>query len=123
MSDPKFIILYVKSPAASARFYADLLGQPALEAAENFAMFEWHPGVMLGLWARHDVQPAATAATGAAEIAFSVANAEAVQQTHDAWAAKGLVIAQIPTTMDFGHTFVALDPDGHRLRVMAAPAT
>ena len=24
-----------------------------------------------------------------------------------------------PTDMDFGHTFVALDPDGHRLRVFS----
>lgn len=24
-----------------------------------------------------------------------------------------------PTTLDFGYTFVAIDPDGHRLRVCA----
>jgi hypothetical protein len=30
-----------------------------------------------------------------------------------------LKIAQAPTAMDFGMTFVALDPDGHRLRVFA----
>ena len=27
-----------------------------------------------------------------------------------------------PTAMDFGFTFVALDPDGHRLRVFAPGA-
>jgi len=32
-----------------------------------------------------------------------------------------LPIAQPLTQMDFGYTFVALDPDGHRLRVFAAP--
>jgi len=31
-------------------------------------------------------------------------------------------VAQKPVDMDFGHTFVALDPDGHRLRVFAAAA-
>jgi hypothetical protein len=30
-------------------------------------------------------------------------------------------MAQTPTEMDFGTTFVALDPDGHRLRVFATP--
>ncbi len=30
---------------------------------------------------------------------------------------RGLTIAQAPSDMDFGRTFVALDPDGHRLRV------
>ena len=33
-----------------------------------------------------------------------------------------LAIAQAPATLDFGHTFVALDPDGHRLRVFAPGA-
>ena len=36
--------------------------------------------------------------------------------------ASGLPIVQKPTAMDFGHTFVALDPDGHRLRVFAPGA-
>jgi hypothetical protein len=35
---------------------------------------------------------------------------------------RGLPIAQAPTAMDFGPTFVALDPDGHRLRVFATVA-
>ena len=38
---------------------------------------------------------------------------------HEAWSQRGLRIAQAPVGMDFGHTFVALDPDGHRLRVFA----
>ena len=29
----------------------------------------------------------------------------------------GLKILQTPTDLDFGRTFVALDPDNHRLRV------
>ena len=30
---------------------------------------------------------------------------------------KGVTILQEPVTMDFGRTFLAADPDGHRLRV------
>ena len=37
------------------------------------------------------------------------------------WAKRGLEIIQRPTEMEFGLTFVALDPDGHRLRVYALP--
>jgi predicted enzyme related to lactoylglutathione lyase len=40
-----------------------------------------------------------------------------VDAVHADWAARGLAIAQPPTELDFGRTFVALDPDGHRLRV------
>lgn len=121
MADPNFIILYVDSPAASAAFYAGLLGKPPVESSPTFAMFALESGVMLGLWSRRTVAPAATAA-GGGEIAFAVADKGAVRATHADWSGRGLTIAQAPADMDFGHTFVALDPDGHRLRVFAAPA-
>jgi catechol 2,3-dioxygenase-like lactoylglutathione lyase family enzyme len=122
MSEPNFIILYVDSAAASARFYADLLGKPPVESSPTFAMFALNGGVMLGLWSRSTVEPATAAPPGAGEIAFTVADNKAVKQTHAEWGARGLKIAQSPTDLDFGHTFVALDPDGHRLRVFAPAA-
>lgn len=123
MRDPNFIILYVDSPVASAGFYAELLGKPPIEAAPTFAMFALESGVMLGLWSKHTVEPAATAAGGGAELAFSVADNATVRAMHTDWVRRGLVIAQAPTDLDFGHTFVALDPDGHRLRVFAPSAS
>ncbi len=113
MFDPALIILYVDSPAASAEFYQRLLGRAPLEASATFAMFRCGP-INLGLWSRHTVAPAAQAAGGGGEIAFAVADVDA---THADWSARGLTIVQPPTDMDFGRTFVALDPDGHRLRV------
>ena len=61
MSDPNFILLYVDSPTASATFYTELLGHPPVEASPTFVMFALSSGVMLGLWSRHTVEPAATA--------------------------------------------------------------
>ncbi|CAN7249275.1 VOC family protein [Bosea sp. LjRoot9] len=119
MLDANFIILYVDSPLASARFYADLLGREPLDSSATFAMFALPSGIMLGLWSRHTVEPAAGAAGGGAEIAMTVADAAAVDAAHADWAARGLAILQVPTDLDFGRTFVALDPDGHRLRVFA----
>ena len=121
MPDPNFVILYVDSPAASAAFYADLLGKPALEASPTFAMFALESGVMLGLWSQHTVEPAATA-PGGGEIAFTVADIDAVRSVHADWRKRGLTVVQPPTRLDFGDTFVALDPDGHRLRVFAPAA-
>ena len=40
---------------------------------------------------------------------------------HADWAARGLPIDQAPTTLHFGRTFVALDPDRHRSQVFAPP--
>ena len=119
MPDPNFILLYVDSPAASAGFYADLLGKPPVESSATFAMFALESGVMLGLWSRRTVAPAATASPGAGELAFALSDNAAVDRTFADWHARGLTIAQEPTDLDFGHTFVALDPDGHRLRVFA----
>jgi predicted enzyme related to lactoylglutathione lyase len=42
-----------------------------------------------------------------------------VRATHADWLARGLDVLQPPTPMDFGFTFTAGDPDGHRLRVFA----
>jgi catechol 2,3-dioxygenase-like lactoylglutathione lyase family enzyme len=122
MPDPNFILLYVDSPPASARFYTGVLGKPPVESSPTFAMFALDNGVMLGLWSRHTAEPAPAAAAGACEIAFAVADKDAVSRLYAEWGARELRIAQAPTDLDFGHTFVALDPDGHRLRVFAPGA-
>jgi predicted enzyme related to lactoylglutathione lyase len=121
MSDFNFVLLYVENPGRSAAFYADLLGRPAAESSATFAMFAMASGVMLGLWGREGVRPAANA-PGGGEIAFAVESREAVDGRCADWRARGLNIVQPPTDMDFGRTFVALDPDGHRLRVFAPAA-
>jgi predicted enzyme related to lactoylglutathione lyase len=121
MSDPNFVILYVGNPTDSVAFYADLLGKAPVEASPTFAMFALESGTMLGLWAAHTVEPAATS-VGGAEIAFAVDGIDTVHSMHATWSAKGLRVVQAPTGMDFGFTFVALDPDGHRLRVFAPGA-
>jgi catechol 2,3-dioxygenase-like lactoylglutathione lyase family enzyme len=121
VADPSFILLYVESPAASAAFYADLVGRPPVESSPTFAMFALASGLMLGLWARHTVEPAASG-HGGGELAFAVADRDAVHALHADWSGRGLPVIQPPTDMDFGRTFVALDPDGHRLRVFAPTA-
>jgi catechol 2,3-dioxygenase-like lactoylglutathione lyase family enzyme len=119
MPSPSSIILYVESPAASAKFYTDILGRAPLEASPNFVMFALSDGMMLGLWARHDVMPAAVARGGAAELAVTVPDVAAVEAMHADWCRRSIPIVQLPTMMDFGYTFLAVDPDGHRLRVFA----
>jgi predicted enzyme related to lactoylglutathione lyase len=102
MTDPNFILLYVEDAARSAAFYQSLLGKAPAEASPTFAMFPLDSGVMLGLWG-----------------AFAVADDATVSARHKEWAAQGLTILQEPQRMDFGFTFTAADPDGHRLRVFS----
>ena len=117
MRSPNFIILYVDSPEASGAFYSKLLGREPVESSPTFVMFVLDNGFKLGLWSRHTVEPAPAAAGGGAEIVFALDTPAAVDATHAEWDGRGLEILQTPTDMDFGRSFVALDPDSHRLRV------
>lgn len=117
MFTPSTLLQYVRDVAASATFYGGILGKPPVEQSPGFALFLLGDGAALGLWQRDDVQLPVSAQAGAAELAMVVANPEAVQQMHDAWRALGVEILQAPVTLEFGHTFVGVDPDGHRLRV------
>lgn len=119
MRDPNAVILYVDSPERSAEFYATLLGRGPVESSPNWAMFVLGNGSALGLWSTRDAQPAPLARGGGAEVTFTLANDAEVEALHGEWASRGIGIAQAPTRMDFGYTFVALDPDGHRLRAFA----
>ncbi|WP_124350191.1 VOC family protein [Pseudomonas chlororaphis] len=112
-----YLLLYVDSPATSANFYSRLLDRPPVELSPTFALFILDSGLKLGLWARHDVEPAAQVTGGGGELALAVADKQSVDLLHGQWVESGVNIAQAPTTLDFGYTFVALDPDGHRLRV------
>ena len=118
MSDISFVLLYVENVAASEAFYARALGRRAVDSSPTFAMLPAGPGLMLGLWRRDGVAPKANA-PGGSEVAFALENDAAVDSAFAQWRERDARIAQTPTAMDFGYTFVALDPDGHRVRVFA----
>ena len=117
MTNPNLIIFYVKDPAESTPFYRDLLGREPTFAAPTFVAFSLGTGFNLGLWRRSSVEPQPSAIGNRGELGFMVEGVGAVEQHYKDWKARGLPIAQELTTMDFGQTFVVLDPDGHRLRV------
>ena len=121
MSNVRFILVYVEDVAASAGFYESILGRAAIESSPTFAMLPAGPDLMLGLWRRDGVRPAAASGPGG-EIAFTAASEAEVDAMHAHWIARGVAIAQAPTAMDFGYTFVAVDPNGQRLRVFAPRA-
>ena len=113
------ILLYVTNPDDSARFYARLLGQDPVQASPTFVLFMLPSGVALSLWARHEIVPATVVAGGGCEIGFRMDGAALVDATHADWQAKGAAILLPPTDLGFGRSFLAVDPDGHRLRVYA----
>lgn len=122
MITPSYFLFYVDRPEASAAFYSELLGLAPVELSPTFALFALPAGVKLGFWSRHTVAPASPVTGGGGEMAFALPDPAAVGACCAKWRDCGLAIIQEPVAMDFGFTFVALDPDGHRLRVFAPAA-
>ena len=112
-----FVLLYVSDPEESASFYAGLLGLPVLDRGPAFSMLKLREGVLLGLWRHDDVDPPAKPVSGGSEIAFILPRDADIDGLAAQWKARGVPILQAPADMDFGRTFTAADPDGHRIRV------
>ena len=119
MTHPNYVMLYVDNPPASARFYAALLSSDPVETSPTFALFALDTGLMLGLWSKHSVEPAPGAAAGSSEICLKLSDYDAVDTVCADWKQQDIPILLEPKTLDFGRSFVAQDPDGHRLRAFA----
>lgn len=109
-----YTLLFVANPQVSSLFYQRILNAKPVEESPTFVMFALANGVMLGLWSKYTAEPRVDAPAGALEICFPAENVDAL---YEEWGRKHVTVAQKPTDMDFGRTFVALDPDGHRIRV------
>ncbi|MFC5474761.1 VOC family protein [Paraherbaspirillum soli] len=117
MSSPNLIILYVSDPVKSIPFYRELLNRDPIASFPTYVAFALDGGFTLGLWASHRVNPAPPQTGNRTELAFTVADDAAVEVLHREWRERGVKIEQAPNADVFGLTFVALDPDGHRIRV------
>ncbi|MBV8048444.1 MAG: VOC family protein [Paludibacterium sp.] len=118
MAMPSHVVLYVDNPGASADFYSAVLEEMPVSASASFVLFEQDEGLRLGLWSRECVEPAATIAGGGAELVVVVEDEDAVDRRYEALSQRGLCIIQPPQDMEYGRSFVLLDPDGHRVRLM-----
>ena len=110
-----YLLLAVRDPLKSSELYSKLLGREPVEKAPTFVLYVLPTGLKIGLWLADEMDPKPLPA-GGIEISFTEESRDAVSATHDEWQKLGLNIVQAPTDMDFGFTFVAEDPDGHRLR-------
>lgn len=113
MASLGFVLLFVENPLKSALFYEDLLERKPMEESPTFVMFALDNGVMIGLWSKFTAEPEVASSAGASEICFP---SEDIEGLYEKWGRKRVTVAQKPTDMDFGRTFVVLDPDGHRIR-------
>jgi predicted enzyme related to lactoylglutathione lyase len=117
MQHPNYVLLFVENPVASAAFYGALFDCTPVKSSDKFALFDLSSGIRLGLWSRYDAEPLVISRGGGSELGLPVQDDDALHSLYADWKERGVAIVQPPTDMKFGRAFVALDPDGHRLRV------
>lgn len=117
MLTPNMILLYVKDPEKSATFYTSLLEHAPTVVYPTYAAFEFDNGLNLALWSTQAKDFVSSGSGQRSEIAFMVPDTNTVRALYDRWKAASVVIEQPLHEAVFGLTFVALDPDDHRIRV------
>ena len=117
MLNPNLVLFYVKSPIDSALFYEKLFEQPAVATFPSYAAFSFANGFTFGLWSTEAKDFVSAGSGSRSELAFMVSDIHEVHRLRDQWGKLGVSIEQDLYEAVFGLTFVALDPDGHRIRV------
>ena len=116
---PNSVILYVSDVEVSTAFYREILGHGPIKTYPGFSVFTLSDEMTLGLQAADEIEPAAEPYVGGTELSLSNVKHADVDRLHAQWKALGIPMVLEPTVLEFGYTFVATDPDGHRLRVCA----
>ncbi|MFU2059870.1 VOC family protein [Avibacterium volantium] len=119
MFKPNSIILYVDNVDISTEFYKSILGEGPIEAYPGFSVFSLKDGFILGLQTKHDIEPKPQLSFGGFELCLSDISKDEVNNIYRDFQARNIPMALPPTELEFGYTFVALDPDGHRIRLCA----
>ncbi|MCL2297143.1 MAG: VOC family protein [Proteobacteria bacterium] len=119
MFKPNSVILYVNDVDASTKFYESLFGEAPVETFPGFSVFLLKDNFILGLQTKHDIEPKPQPAFGGFELCLGDITVEEVNAAYRDFKARNIPMALPPTQLEFGYTFVALDPDGHRIRLCA----
>lgn len=119
MFKPNSVILYVDNVDVSVEFYKTIFGDEPIEAFPGFAVFSLNDGFILGLQTKHDIEPKPQPAFGGFELCLSDISIEEVDSIYRIFKEQKIPMALTPTRLEFGYTFVAVDPDGHRIRLCA----
>lgn len=117
MPMPNLFLLYVKDPEASAAFYEKLFKIAPASRFPTFVAFAFENGLNLGLWSMSAKNFVSGGSGHRSEMAFMVPDDAHVRNLHNDWQKAGVTIEQPLHQAVFGLTFVATDPDGHRIRV------
>lgn len=117
MCNPNLVLFYVNNPLESGVFYEKLFEQKPLAAFPTYVAFTFSNGFTFSLWSTQAKDFVSEGCGCRSELAFMVPTEDEVRSLYDRWKKLGVRLEQDLHEAVFGLTFVALDPDGHRVRV------
>ncbi|MGP9827384.1 VOC family protein [Ectopseudomonas khazarica] len=123
MNRPNLLVLYVADPLRSSAFYRQLLQQAPSSEFPSYVSFALNDQLHLGLWSEQADNFQSSGSGHRSEFGYLVEREADVERLYARWRALGVEIEQPLARAVFGPTFVALDPDGHRLRVCMRDAS
>ncbi len=114
---PNLMLFYVKNPQESALFYERIFEQKPASSFPTFVSFSFANGLNFAVWSTESKDFVSEGSGHRSEIAFMVPNEQEIRRLPELWGKMGVRIEQDLMQATFGLTFVANDPDGHRIRV------
>lgn len=117
MLTPNLVLFYVKNPIESAAFYENIFSTKPVALFPTYVAFSFPNGFTFSFWSTSATNFLSEGTGHRSELAFMVEEEQKVQELYDGWRKLGITIEQDLHEAVFGLTFVALDPDGHRIRV------
>ncbi|MDO6686124.1 MULTISPECIES: VOC family protein [unclassified Agarivorans] len=110
-------VLYVSDVQDSMDFYAKAFNcEPSL-LSPTFAALDFADNVKITLKQTTDLTPKSEVKGGGTELSMPIADKETFDKLFSTWKSKGIEFAQEIEASVFGFNFVAVDPDGHRIRI------
>lgn len=113
------VVFYVEDIEASKSFYAKIFDAKSDALSPTFVFIPLLPNLSLGLKQLDQTVPPTNKSGGGTELSLIVENEIELDELYQEWKSKEVRFSQQPTELVFGKTFVALDPDEHRIRVFA----
>lgn len=101
----------------SATFYEKIFKTTPVASFPTYVAFSFANGFTFSLWSTQANNFVSGGQGHRSELAFMVPNDDQVRTLRNDWKELGVQIEQDLHEAVFGLTFVALDPDGHRIRV------
>lgn len=117
MIRPNLFLFYVNDPLKSAAFYEMIFERKPVATFPTYVGFEFDNGMFISLWSVTADNFVSGGTGHRSELAFMIKGENNVRKLYNKWKKLGVQIEQELTEAVFGLTFVALDPDGHRIRV------